>query len=429
MAALQHATEQLTTRYQILVSAIRNGPAGPEVILGAAKPPVVEDYDVSTEVDTNRESKARAIATEVLCRAFDTESGPLFRICCITITPREFVVGFVIHHLFCDMISLKIITSELMSLYGAFLHSRAMPLPPAPMGYGDYLQGIWGWLETAAAEAARNYWVKTLRDSPPTKLAAEHDFSDRYDDDAQLQQFNIDMRVVQDLRLLVSQHKTSLFAIFLTAKILAISSISGSRDVTVAVMVTVRETPQLLRVVGWMNNQLPIRIQIGANDTFEDLLRKVEHSVAEARRHQFYPPSYVWAVMRDVSASFDHPLYNYKENAVSLPPGLAEKLGGFPIDFVNGTFVNGSHYFETVVSDDGISGYLRYSPKLYGRQVATAFVSLFAHILETAIGKPLQPALSFATADTVDIALWTTRGSKAQQALGFTDSAVSSGIL
>jgi hypothetical protein len=104
--------------------------------------------------------------------------------------------------------------------------------------------------------------------------------------------------------------------------------------------------------------------------------------------------------MKEVPSSSIFPFFNYKENSVIAAPAENVKLAeNFPIDFVNGTFINGSHYCETMASDSGITGYLRYSPRLYSADTVSTFLDMFTHILESVPDKALQPMLPKAAAN------------------------------
>jgi condensation domain-containing protein len=382
--ALAAAAEQIALRYPALASVFKNGAAGPTIAVGVGKRPVVEEYDVSAGTPETRERHAREIASQVICRPFDAQVGPLFRLFCIKLDASDFVIGYVIHHLVCDHTSSMAVRRELLLLYQAGLQGLPVPQRRPTIEYTDYLQATWDWLQTDVADAAQDYWQARLRGAPATRLATLEKHDECFAEDARLREFHIDRPVLQRLRQFGAEHKIRLFTLCLTAKVLAIAAISNSRDVTVAVIMTLRQLPQLVGVVGWLSNVLPIRVTLEADDSFEDVARKVEDRLEEARRYIFYPYSFFEAIMKDVPSSSIFPFYNYKENSViAAPPENVRLAENFPIDFVNGTFINGSHYFETLTSDSGITGYLRYSPRLYSPTIVSTFLDMFTDILES----------------------------------------------
>jgi len=389
--ALAAAAEQIALRYPALASVFGSGAAGPTITVGVGKRPVVEEYDVSSETPETRERHAREIASRVICRPFEPEAGPLFRLFCIKLDDSDFVIGYVIHHLVCDHTSSMTVRRELMMLYYANLQGLPVPQRRPAVEYTDYLQATWDWLDTDVAEAAKGYWQARLHGAPATRLAGLEEHAQGCDEDARLREFHIDGRVLQRLRQFGAENKIRMFTMCLTAKILAISAISNSKDVTVAVLMTTRQLPQLVSVVGWLGNVLPIRVTLEVNDSFEDVAGKVEIRLQEARRYLFYPYSFLEAIMKEVPASPIFPFYNYKENSVIAAPAENVRLAeNFPIDFVNGTFINGSHFFETMVSETGITGYLRYSPRLYSADVVSTFLDMFTNILESVPNEALR---------------------------------------
>ncbi len=389
--ALAAAAEQVALRYPALASVFENGAAGPTIKVGVGKKPVVEEYDVSSALPEAREREAREIASRVICRPFDSETGPLFRLFCIKLTESDFVIGYVIHHLVCDHTASMTVRRELMMLYYANLQGLPIPQRRPGVEYADYLQATWDWLGTDVADAAKSYWQATLRDAPATRLAGPEEYAESCSEDARLREFQIDGQVVQRLRQFGTQQRIRMFTMCLAAKILASAAISDSRDVTVAVVMTTRQLPQLVGVVGWLGNVFPIRVTLEAGDSFVDVARKVEARLDESRRYIFYPYSFLQAVMKEVPSSPVFPFFNYKENSViAAPPERVKLAENFPIDFVNGTFINGSHYLEALASDNGISGYMRYSPRLYSTDVVNTFLGMFADILAAAPAEASQ---------------------------------------
>lgn len=392
-SALAAAAEQVALRYPALASVFKNGEAGPTIMVGVGKRPVVEEYDVSSSLPEARERDAREIASRVICRPFDSEAGPLFRLFCIKLAESDFVIGYVIHHLVCDHTASMTVRRELMMLYYANL--QGLPVPPRRPGieYADYLQATWDWLGTDVADAAKGYWQARLRGAPATRLAGPEEYAESCDEGARIREFHIDGEVLQRLRQFGTEQRIRMFTMCLAAKILAIAAISNSKDVTVAIVMTTRQLPQLVGVVGWLGNVFPIRVTLEAGDSLVDVARKVEGRLEEARRYIFYPYSFLQAVMKEVPSSPVFPFFNYKENSViAAPPERVRLAENFPIDFVDGTFINGSHYLETLVSDSGIAGYMRYSPRLYSTEVVSTFLGMFANILASAPAEASQAA-------------------------------------
>jgi hypothetical protein len=403
--ALAAAAEQVALRYPALAGVFKNGAAGPTITAGVGRRPVVEEYDVSSETAETRERHAREIASRVICHPFDSEAGPLFRLFCIKLAESDFVIGYVVQHLVCDHTSSMTVRRELMMLYYASLQGLPIPQRRPALEYTDYLQATWDWLRTDIADAAKDYWQARLRGAPATRLAGVEKYSQCFAEDARLRDFHIDKGALQRLRQFGTERKIRMFTMCLAAKILAISAISNSRDVTVAVVMTLRQLPQLVGVVGWLSNVLPIRVTLEAGDSFEDVAGKVETRLEEARRYLFYPYSFLEAIMKEVPSSSVFPFFNYKENSVIAAPAENVRLAeNFPIDFVNGTFINGSHYFETMTSDSGITGYLRYSPRLYSPDIVSTFLDIFTNVLESVPDKALQSMPSRAAANSQQVA-------------------------
>src|SRR5205823_2467623 len=109
--------------------------------------------------------------------------------------------------LVCDHTSSMTVRRELMMLYHASLQALPIPQRRPAIGYTDYLQATWDWLDTDVADLAKSYWQDRLRGAPATRLAGLEKHAACFDENARLREFHIDRQVLQRLRQFGTEHK------------------------------------------------------------------------------------------------------------------------------------------------------------------------------------------------------------------------------
>ena len=382
--SMRLAIGKTVVRYPVLAAVIRETPLGPTVILGDPDSlPTFEQYDVSTEPREHRENRAKDIATKTICRRFNLQSGPLFRMFSIKLDKSDFVFGFVVHHLICDGVSVGIIARELARNYELLRRNMVMPMVRPGLSYGDYLRGIKAWLNSQSGYVSRDYWCRLLDGAPPTTLSSRRGDALEEDKNAVIQRFQIARQESDSLRIFAASQSTTLFIVLLAAKILAHSIISRSNDITIGIIIACRSNPRLINVVGWLVNRVHVRVMINQKEPLIDFIRNIGHQFNEGRKHQYYPFELVESLLKNTSSYFIHPIFNFMASY-----NTKERNINFPIDFPTGRWVNYSHVCQVVSSNAGISGFIRYSPSSLGEEKIRAFLDAISVVLNTFLEGP-----------------------------------------
>lgn len=93
------------------------------------------------------------------------------------------------------------------------------------------------------------------------------------------------------LKRLGENNHTSLFMVLFSAYVILLSRLSDRQDQDIACLVisSSRDHIQLQTIVGFFVNSVMVKIRVESEDTFTDLLHRVEDETLEALRHQDYP--------------------------------------------------------------------------------------------------------------------------------------------
>lgn len=238
-----------------------------------------------------RDRVAHAIWSAERSRPFDMTRGEMCRATLVQLGPGDYLAMLTTHHLVCDGWSVDVLTSELSLYYAAAAGGTPPVLPRLPFQYGDFAAWQRDWLESADAARQYAYWrhrlAPPLPDLFPRIIGHEH--ADVYLSVRASQVFSIGAKALEAARTVARRERCTLFAAFLAALKVAMSTETGQRDVRVGTFAANRGLPGTEGIVGLFTNVVCLRSSVDAHVRFGDFVRAVHHTIAEAMAHQDLP--------------------------------------------------------------------------------------------------------------------------------------------
>ncbi|MDQ3789249.1 MAG: amino acid adenylation domain-containing protein, partial [Actinomycetota bacterium] len=202
--------------------------------------------------------------------------------------------------------SARVVVHELAELYGAFAAGRPSPLPPVDVSYQDIARRR----TTTELDEGLAYWQRLLEPPP----AAQELPVDR---PRPAERTNAGTRVNRvvpaDLwdaieRLSRARGATNFMVLF-TVFQAVLRRYTGQDDLVTAIAAAGREDPDSAPLVGFFVNTLPIRTDLSADPSFDELLGRVRDVLLAATRHSEVP---LERIVERVGADRDlstHPLF------------------------------------------------------------------------------------------------------------------------
>ena len=226
---------------------------------------------------------------EEALRPFDLERGPLWRFVLLVPDAGDRVLVVAAHHLVADLWSLGRFAEELSALYAG---GEAPPLPAwPPAAYAPHEAAL---LERDGDELAR-YWSARLAELPPPlelpRLVRDPDSPHRAAEPATAGAIRIelDAALVGALRSLGQRLGSTLFSTLAAALGALLQRYTGSTDVVIGAPAALRDRPELAHTVGYLVNVLPLRIDLGGDPAFEQLIERTGAAVRGALAHKALP--------------------------------------------------------------------------------------------------------------------------------------------
>ncbi len=284
-AALRAAWQRTLDRHDVLRTAFAAAaePEPLQVVQGAATLPW-------TEADF-RGADAQQRLAEFLAadraRGFDVATAPLCRVTLVRMADAEWRLVWSTHHLYVDGWSWPLIFKDV----AAFYEGGAPAALAAPCQYGDYI----AWLRSEAPES-REFWEAALQGfTEPTPLPRDQVASGAAAAAAGASTSSAALRLdAAQAGLLQSAARSlqvTLNSVVQACWALLLGHWSGSDDVVFGAAFSGRppELPGVETLVGPCVNNLPVRVRLADEPTFDGLLAAVHRGNLDIAQHQYAP--------------------------------------------------------------------------------------------------------------------------------------------
>ncbi|MEX1032930.1 MAG: amino acid adenylation domain-containing protein, partial [Cellvibrionaceae bacterium] len=277
------ALDQLIQRHDVLRACFSRD--GRELLIQKRARAFVEVVDLAGESASAAQDKYEALRTKAVAEPFDVSVGPLARFTLVNFKDDRHALIMTFHHIVCDGWSIYMLAQELGNLYLAW--RRGESLPPAP-SFADYAR----WERSADIEAKHraslDYWRQTLatgtpflelpldKARPPVKTYGAS---------------RIDRRAAPDFvakaKKIAASQRATLTSVLIAGFAGFACRLTGQRDILLGIPFAGQLAKGDMDLVGHCVNVLPITITVVEEESFEQLLSRVQDQIKEAFNYQY----------------------------------------------------------------------------------------------------------------------------------------------
>ncbi|MER2161285.1 non-ribosomal peptide synthase/polyketide synthase, partial [Rhodococcus sp. (in: high G+C Gram-positive bacteria)] len=348
-----------------------------------------------------RNSHLDAALFDVASRGFDVTLEIPVRVALFEVSPTDYVLVMVLHHIAADGLSFRPLARDLLVAYSARSEKTAPAWTPLPIQYADY--ALWqrealGSDEDPRSESSRqiNYWRRALADLPdqldlPTDrprpaVASNHGAKHH---------FQISERTTRKLNELARSRSVSLFMVLQAAYATLLSRISGTSDIAIGAPIGGRGDQALNDVIGMFVNTLVLRTEVDPNERFDELLARVRESGLSAYGHADVPFERLVEVLSPARSQARHPLFQValtaeisgrRELEFSGVKAVAAELEVPVAKFDLELMV--SENPEGTEDSDVLSATFTYATDLFDPATVNTFATRFVRILDAVATRP-----------------------------------------
>ena len=218
-------------------------------------------------------------------RPFALEEGPLWRAVVVRVGEQEQVLGVSLHHLIADGRSLEVLLEEMGEVYEAVVAGREAQLESLEVQYGDYAVWERGRMRGQRLERELRYWREQLGGLEQRRRKKAADEEER----GERQGLAVEEEIGKGVEELGRERGLTRFMVLLGGFAVALWESEGGEEVVVGTPVANRRRGELEGVVGFFANTMVLRVKLGGDPTFAELLERVREVCLGAYEHQEVP--------------------------------------------------------------------------------------------------------------------------------------------
>lgn len=272
---VQDVLNQLISRHESLRTQFS---IEDDKIVQVVKEPV--DFKLE-EIDANGQDLAEVISNFI--RPFDLSQAPLFRCGIISAAKDEHTIIVDTHHIVCDGLSQMSLYEDFLKLY------QGAELKTLPIQYKDYAEWEYSFRETDEYLAHRHFWLKSFEGELPVLNLPVTDQGLKIETgEGGKIVFQLDKSELNSIIEKMKAEDVTTFSSLFSLFFIFLAQLTGQDDIIIGVPTSGRMQEELDGMVGMFIKTMPIRYQINADMTFNELSKDINSHLVQANSKQVY---------------------------------------------------------------------------------------------------------------------------------------------
>ena len=311
---------------------------------------------------------------------FDLETDLLLRVQLLQTDENRFILLFCTHHIIMDGLSLELFIDELISNYNTNASLTETQDKSLKLQFKDYSE----WVNKKTKDNYGTnmlFWTQYLEN-----YVSKDSFDKDFETDANLQNgsafgFELTHEATLDLKQLASKQQVTFYTILITALNVLIHKYSDHDDILIGTVNSGREATELMNQIGMFAKPLILRTQMGAEQTFSDLLKNTQKNILDISEYEEVPFEAIKKSFSDVMLVYQNPEFSF-DNITGLN------------DFQLSIYKTENKYsriplvFNVFESDNKLKGTIDYNCDLYKEDTVKTIALKYCDLLNEIINTP-----------------------------------------
>lgn len=283
---MRRSIEAVVQRHESLRTRIIQVDGIPRQHIDAASDDHFEVIDLAKVSPINVQREAKHVAQEFIEEKIDLSVGPLFDAKLLRLSNREHVLILALDHIVSDAVSYGILSRDIWTLYNQAAQGLPFSLPQLPVQFADY--AVWqqrtydAWLKKHEA-----YWRGRLTGAPRIQLPLGNGLAEVKHPTVSMLHIPFGKALSAKLRDVARRERTLLPLVVLTVYAAVVSRWCSQGDLVLGFASHGRHSrPELENMIGFLATGLLLRIEITKEESFLDLLKRVNLEFYSACNHQ-----------------------------------------------------------------------------------------------------------------------------------------------
>ncbi len=352
------------------------------------------DVDVSN-ADSPIE-KLEQIYERIAYQPFSLATGPLYRFAIVRYSQEKYRLIACFHHIIFDGMAYQNFVKIITKLYREVIENNTKGKVASKELLGAYLQAEEKYSDEDI-EKDKVFWQQSLSGCDPV-IAFAHKSQAGFDKKTNGRSitFSVDKKSTSQLKKIADKNSTSLFRIISSVYGALLCRLFDRENILLSCPVQMRRLEHM-ELIGCYINNLPVLVDVKSNDSFIDVILRVEKWVQSSKSHKRLPTGEISKILRELGQLKPGCEINA---AIAHSPGLLRKMA--PIFMSCETDVVPVKYFEPVFdialnfdeTNEVLYFQLDYNMQLIPAEWARNFVVYFKRYIKFLLKAPVsKPAL------------------------------------
>jgi FkbM family methyltransferase len=405
LEALERVVNEVVRRHEVLRTRIEVEEGEPAQVIDEWEPRRLEVEDLTNLPRETREEEIGRRLREEAEIGFDLSRGPLLRVKVLKVQEDEHVALFTMHHIVCDAWSMQILSREVGTLYQEYSAGGVgggSPLAELPIQYADFAVWQREWLKGEVLEEKLAYWREQLAGMEDLELPTDHPRPPAPSYRGASRSFVVERELAERLRELSRREGATLFMTLLGGFNVLMSRYSWQTDVAIGTDIANRNRAEIEGLIGFFVNQLVLRVEVRARESFVDFVKRVRDVCLGAYAHQDLPFEKLVEELRPERDLSRSPLFQVKliwQNAPGegLELGEVRPVSGDGGEVRTANDARSARFDLTVSITDGghdLVGAVIYSRDLFEEGTIERLISHYTNVLRGIVDDSESPIFS-----------------------------------
>jgi len=391
VSVMKRALNEMVRRHEAWRTTFQVVDGQPMQVVNAPYNLAVEAVDLRHLPADERETESLRLARERARAPYDMERGPLVRAMLVQIADADHRLYLFLHHIVFDGFSVyNVFLPELVKIYNAYLVGTNPSLPELRVQYSDFAQWQRDSLKQDQRKESREFWAGQLNgDIPVLQLPTDYPRPALQSFRGAVHRFGFSKSLSESLHQLANREHTSFFVTVLTCFAALLRRYSSQDDFVIGTVTSGRKHSELEALLGCFQNPLALRLKLGGDPTFRELLAYTRDVTLRALAHDNAPFERLveeLSVRRDTS---HNPIFNVMFSLAPPTPSFGEGWDLNQLDLDTGT----AKFDLDLELDDrpaGLQGRFVFCTDLFETSTIDRMIGHFQTMIEAIVADPDQ---------------------------------------
>jgi hypothetical protein len=388
--ALERALTGIVERHESLRTVVTGDREPAQVVL--------DTWSFSMPVINADVPELNGLLNNLSREPFDLSSDLMLRATLIQLAEDEHVLLLRMHHIAADAHSDRVLFAELTELYAAQIEGRQAKLRELPIQYGDFAVWQRQQLRGGRLDELVAYWCRARAGAPPLlRLSTDRPRPQLQRHAGAHHGFALESKLADALTELGREQGATFFMTMLAGFATLLYRLGGEDDVVIGSPIANRNSLELDGLIGFFTNTIALRVRLGGNPSFREVVSRARETALGAYAHQDLPFDKVVEALSPRRDPSYNPLFQVNFRAQGTErPGLALvglRAESIPVDIGFSRF---DLALELERRSGGLAGYFEYDVDLFDGETVSGFVEVLRELLQQAVTDPDSPILALA---------------------------------